>query len=46
MMSPEITILILTMNEEDNLPNALASVADFAHRVVVVDSGSTDRTVW
>ena len=44
-MSAEITILILTMNEEDNLPNALASVADLAHRVVVVDSGSTDRTV-
>ena len=44
-MSTEITILILTMNEEDNLPNALASVADFADRVVVVDSGSTDRTV-
>ena len=44
-MSSEITILILTMNEEDNLPNALASVADFADRVVVVDSGSTDRTL-
>jgi glycosyltransferase involved in cell wall biosynthesis len=43
-MSADITILILTMNEEDNLPNALASVADFARRVVIVDSGSTDRT--
>ena len=44
-MSADITILILTMNEEDNLPKALASVAGFARRVVVVDSGSTDRTV-
>ena len=44
-MPADITILILTMNEEDNLPKALASVADFAGRVVVVDSGSTDRTV-
>ena len=44
-MSADITILILTMNEEENLPKALASVAGFARRVVVVDSGSTDRTV-
>ena len=44
-MSAEITILILTMNEEDNLPQALESVSGFADRVVVVDSGSTDRTV-
>jgi glycosyltransferase involved in cell wall biosynthesis len=44
-MSADLTILILTKNEELNLPNALASVADLAQRVVVVDSGSTDRTV-
>jgi len=43
-VAADITILILTKNEEDNLPKALASVQGFATRVVVVDSGSTDRT--
>ena len=44
-MSADITILILTMNEEENLPRTLESVKGFARRVVVVDSGSMDRTV-
>ena len=44
-MSADITILILTKNEELNLPNALESVRDLARRVVIVDSGSTDRTL-
>ena len=44
-MSADITVLILTLNEECNLPRALESVSSFARRVVVVDSGSTDRTV-
>lgn len=41
----DITVLILTKNEESNLPDCLASVKAFARRVVVVDSESTDRTV-
>lgn len=41
----DVTIIILTKNEEINLPDCLESVKDFANRVVVVDSGSTDRTV-
>ena len=44
-MPADLTILILTMNEEDNLPKALASVEGLASRIVVVDSGSTDRTM-
>lgn len=40
-----VTILILTKNEEQNLPLCLESVKGFAKRCVVVDSGSTDRTV-
>lgn len=40
----DVTIIILTKNEEINLPDCLESVKDFASRVVVVDSGSTDRT--
>jgi len=45
--SPRATlaVTILTCNEERNLPRCLASVADLAAQVVVVDSGSTDRTV-
>lgn len=40
----DVTILILTKNEEKNLPLCLESVKNFAKRCVVVDSGSTDRT--
>lgn len=35
---------ILTLNEEDNLPRCLAQLTDF-EEVLVLDSGSTDRTV-
>jgi hypothetical protein len=37
-------VTIITLNEESNLPRTLASVK-WADEVVVVDSGSTDRTV-
>lgn len=40
----DVTVIILTKNEEINLPDCLLSVRGFAKRVVVVDSGSTDRT--
>ncbi len=40
----DVTIVVLTKNEEINLPDCLESVKGFAKRVVVVDSGSTDRT--
>jgi glycosyltransferase involved in cell wall biosynthesis len=39
-----IEVLILTYNEEQNLPHALASVRDWASKIWVVDSGSTDGT--
>jgi|SRR5580704_1846548 glycosyltransferase involved in cell wall biosynthesis len=38
------SVLILTLNEEHNLPACLASVAG-CDDIVVLDSGSTDRTV-
>jgi glycosyltransferase involved in cell wall biosynthesis len=38
-----LSVAIITHNEEDNLPRTLASVR-FADEIVVVDSGSTDRT--
>ena len=39
-----VSILVLTLNEESNLPVCLASVKRF-HDVVVLDSFSVDRTV-
>ncbi len=43
-MLDTITPVILTMNEAANLPRLLASL-DWARRIVVVDSGSTDATL-
>jgi glycosyltransferase involved in cell wall biosynthesis len=40
-----ISVLILTKNEEANLPLCLESVRSWCDDVVVLDSGSTDRTV-
>lgn len=37
--------IILTKNEERHIERCLASLAGVAHRCLVVDSGSTDRTV-
>lgn len=39
-----VSVVILTLNEEDRLPSCLASVAG-ANDIVVLDSGSTDGTV-
>ena len=41
----DVTAIVLTLNEEANLEACLRSVAGFCRRVVVVDSGSTDRTL-
>ncbi len=39
-----VSACLITLNEEENLPRALASLAGIADEIVVVDSGSTDRT--
>jgi glycosyltransferase involved in cell wall biosynthesis len=41
----DLSVVILTYNEEVNLPQALDSVCGWARRIFVVDSFSTDRTV-
>ncbi len=41
---PLLSVAIITLNEEVNLPRTLRSV-QWADEIVVVDSGSTDRTV-
>ena len=38
-----LSVIVITLNEEKNLPDCLASAA-FADEIVVVDSGSTDLT--
>ena len=41
----DVTVIILTRNEEVNLPDCLKSIKNFAKRIVVVVSGSEDKTV-
>jgi len=41
----KISAVIITFNEEDRLPDALASLEGIADEIVVVDSYSTDRTM-
>jgi len=41
----DLTIAIPVRNEEKNLPGCLEAIGkDFAQKIVVIDSGSTDRT--
>ena len=39
-----LSVAIVTLNEEKNLPRLLESVRGIATEVVIIDSGSTDRT--
>lgn len=41
----KISVVINTLNEEKNLPRALASIKDLANEVVVCDMYSDDKTV-
>lgn len=40
-----ISVFLITKNEEDRILPAINSVKDWVDEVIVVDSGSTDRTV-
>ena len=48
-MSQSLSVVIITLNEEANLGRTLASVSELVKQtsgeIIVVDSGSTDRTV-
>ncbi len=39
-----LTVVIPTLNEEKDLPDSLESVKTLADEIIVVDSGSTDKT--
>ncbi|MFS0919250.1 glycosyltransferase [Brevibacillus sp. 179-C 1.1 NHS] len=41
----KISACIITKNEEKNLPNCLESLKSIVSEIIVVDTGSTDRTV-
>ena len=40
-----LSIAVVTLNEEENLPRLLESVRGLAREIVIIDSGSTDRTL-
>lgn len=41
----QISIIVLTYNEEKNIKECLDSIIDFTNQIFVVDSGSTDKTL-
>ena len=41
---PRLSVIVIALNQEANIGDCLASVS-FADEIVVVDTGSTDRTV-
>ena len=41
----DMTVIILTKNEEANIERCINSVKGWVKRIVVVDSGSTDKTI-
>ena len=43
-MPPRISLTMIVRNEEHNLPDCLEPVANLFDEMIVVDTGSTDRT--
>ena len=42
---PTISVCLIVKNEEEFLPQCLESIKDVVDEIIVVDTGSTDRTV-
>jgi glycosyltransferase involved in cell wall biosynthesis len=40
-----ISVIIPTLNEEANLPNCIEPLLDWAEKIIIVDSNSTDNTI-
>jgi GT2 family glycosyltransferase/glycosyltransferase involved in cell wall biosynthesis/Tfp pilus assembly protein PilF len=45
LAAPRLTVCLITKNEEQFIGQCLKSVRDIAHQIIVVDTGSADRTV-
>lgn len=45
MKKQTVSVVLAVFNEEKNLSDCLKSVKDFADEIVIVDGGSTDKTV-
>ncbi len=43
--NPSISLCMIVKDEEHNLPRCLDSVVDVVDEIIIVDTGSTDRTV-
>ena len=41
---PQVSLTMIVKNEENNLPDCLGSCGDLFDEIVVVDTGSNDRT--
>ena len=45
MNETNLSVTVITLNEEENLSKCLDSIKSIAGEIIVVDSGSTDKTV-
>lgn len=45
LQTRKLSVIILTKNEEQNIQRAIKSIKDIADEIIVIDSGSTDKTV-
>lgn len=45
MEKPTLSIVIIALNEERHMGDVLAAAAPLANEIILVDSGSTDRTI-
>ena len=41
----DITVIILTLNEERHIARCINSIKPFAKKIFIIDSGSTDKTI-
>ncbi len=44
-MSLKLSVTIITLNEEENIGACLDSIKDITDEIILVDSGSTDKTI-
>ncbi len=42
---PSISAAIITFNEEENIGRTLESLKNFANEIIIIDSGSSDKTI-